>query len=185
MFGTSSRRKAPTARMTMSMDLGVDLGGVPSELPARLERSVNELGVQLIVAPLAHPRYRRDHKRPRTEPMTRSDMLLSSEQWTRHVVGKLSPWIQLDSPHPAVRARGETAFRAEIAWAAHLGLQAVLLPPPPADLANYARLVQWACLSTQHMQFLVRVPAGSIGDADDSRADTGGGHHGEQGRRQG
>ena len=79
-------------------------------------------GCELLVAPLAHPRYRRDHRRPRDEPATRSDLLLHSGQWGRQVVGKLSPWLQLDSPHAAIRRRSEAAFRQEIAWAAHLGL---------------------------------------------------------------
>ena len=144
--------------------LGVDIAAPPTDLPAQLSEAVSGLGVELLVVPLAHPRYKRDHKRPRPEPMTRSDTQLSSDQWGRHIVGKLSPWLSLDSVHDAIRARSEAAFKQEIAWAAHLGLQAVLLPPPDADAANYARLLQWATLSTQHIQFLVRVPIGSAGD---------------------
>lgn len=144
--------------------LGVDPAAPPADLPKQLA-SLEGLGAQLLVVPLAHPRYRRDHRRPRDEPATRSDLLLHSGQWGKHVVGKVSPWLQLDSPHAAVRRRSEAAFRQEIAWAAHLGLSGVLLPPPAPECANYARLLEWAALSTQHLQFLVRVPAGAASDA--------------------
>ncbi len=152
-------------------EVGVDLAAPPRDLAAAVQ-SLPTIGTalspSLLVAPLAHPRYRRDHKRPRTEPMTRSDRVLGSAQWGRHVVGKVSPWLQVDSPHEAIRRRSEEAFKAEIAWAAHLGLQAVLLPPPPPVSANYARLLQWACLSTQHLRFFVRVPIASPRDGDDA-----------------
>ena len=98
--------------------------------------------------------------------MTRSDLVLNSQQWGQRVVGKISPWLQLDSPHTAIRRRSEEAFKQEIAWAAHLGLPAVLLPPPGPDATNYARLLQWACLSTQHLKFVIRVPIA----ADDGTA---------------
>jgi hypothetical protein len=52
-----------------------------------------------VVAPLAHPRYHRDFTGlvDRAEPFTRSDMLLSSSEWSSSVVGLVSPWISLDS----------------------------------------------------------------------------------------
>ena len=39
--------------------------------------------------------------------MTRSDLLVNSGIWGKHVVGKLSPWLQLDSPHAHIRRRSE------------------------------------------------------------------------------
>ena len=164
------RVASPLAIPMMGMEFGVDLGAPTSDLPmelASLPSLCPTLKPSLLVTPLAHPRYCRDHKRPRSEPMTRSDLLLSSNQWGKHIVGKLSPWLQLDSPHEAIRRRSEEAFKAEVAWAAHLGLQAVLLPPPPLDCTNYARLVQWACASTQHLRFFVRVAIA----ADDDEVD--------------
>lgn len=155
--------------MMQAPEFGVDLAAPPRDLAAAVQSLATlctALNPSLLVAPLAHPRYRRDYKRARTEPMTRSDRVLSSTQWGRHVVGKVSPWLQLDSPHEAIRRRSEEAFKSEIAWAAHLGLQAVLLPPPPPGSANYARLLQWACLSTQHMRFFVRVSIASPREGD-------------------
>ena len=151
------------------VELGIDLAAPPSDLPAAVDGLPTlHSHLTLLVTPLAHPRFRRDHKQPPSGlPMTRSDRLLSSARWTKHIVGKVSPWLQLDSPHESIRRRSEAAFRAEIAWAAHLGLQAVMLPPPSSDASNYARLVQWACLATQAMRFYVRVPIGSADDEED------------------
>ena len=151
-------------------EFGIDLVAPPRDLAATVQSLPtfgSAVSPTLLVAPLAHPRYRRNHKRARDEPMTRSDRVLSSAQWGKHVVGKVSPWLQLDSPHDAIRRRSEEAFKAEIAWAAHLGLQAVLLPPPSPESSNYARLLQWACLSTQHMRFFVRVPIASACEGAD------------------
>ena len=149
-------------------DFGVELTSPPADLPTSVAQLSKLPGASFLVTPLAHPRYRRDHKRPRDEPMTRSDLVLNSAQWNKHVVGKISPWLQLDSPHAAIRRRSEEAFKEEVAWAQHLGLSFLLLPPPSPDgCANYARLVQWACLATQHIKLLIRVPIAAPGDDDD------------------
>ena len=95
-------------------------------------------------------------------------------------MGKLSPWLQLDSPHQSLRRRSEEAFKQEITWAAHLSITSLLLDAPPTDCANLARHVQWACLSAAHSQFLVRVPLNApseselIGDEVALHAATGG-----------
>ena len=153
-------------------EFGIDLAAPPRDLPesvAALSTTCSPpLSPTILVVPLAHPRYRRNHRRPSGEPMTRSDRLLSSAQWSRHIVGKISPWLQLDSPHERLRRQSEEAFKAEIAWAAHLGLSAVLLPPPAPGSANYARMLQWACLSTQHIKFYIRLPAADSSDDDDA-----------------
>ena len=153
------------------MEFGVEYGAPPPDLPAAVATLSKLPGASLLVAPLAHPRYRRDKKRPYDEPMTRSDLVLNSTQWGKHVIGKVSPWIQLDSPHTAIRRRSEEAFKEEVAWAAHLGLSALLLPPPSPECTNYARLVQWACLSSQHMKLLIRVPIAAPTDDDDDVVD--------------
>ena len=59
------------------------------------------------------------------------------------VVGKVSPWVDPDSPNPTLKRDSEAALAQELAWAAHLSLQACLLPPPPQplDAANYARIL--------------------------------------------
>jgi len=49
-----------------------------------------------------------------------SDLVMSSERWSTCVVGKLSPWLDLDSPVTATRLASEKAFKQEVAWASHL-----------------------------------------------------------------
>eukprot|EP00276_Gloeochaete_wittrockiana_P016460 CAMPEP_0184360874 /NCGR_PEP_ID=MMETSP1089-20130417/127148_1 /TAXON_ID=38269 ORGANISM="Gloeochaete wittrockiana, Strain SAG46.84" /NCGR_SAMPLE_ID=MMETSP1089 /ASSEMBLY_ACC=CAM_ASM_000445 /LENGTH=58 /DNA_ID=CAMNT_0026700267 /DNA_START=1 /DNA_END=174 /DNA_ORIENTATION=- len=56
------------------------------------------------------------------EPFTRSDKLLSSNEWGSQVIGKLSEWITPDSPVPLVRRNSEMVIKQEMAWASHLGL---------------------------------------------------------------
>ena len=50
-----------------------------------------------IALPLVHPRYRTSDTlgvaKERSTAFTRSDLLLSSEEWTSRVVGVISPWV--------------------------------------------------------------------------------------------
>jgi hypothetical protein len=55
------------------------------------------------------------------KPRAGSDLVMSSDRWTTSVVGKLSPWLDLDSDCIATRSASERAFKQEIAWASHLG----------------------------------------------------------------
>ena len=61
--------------------------------------------------PIAHPRLKRDFTqlaaKDRVGPLTRSDLCLSSSDWNNLVVGKISPWLQLDSPHFHIRRNSE------------------------------------------------------------------------------
>jgi hypothetical protein len=63
-------------------------------------------------------------------------------------VGRVSSWVDPDSPDPVVARDSSAALRAELGWAAHLGLQAVLLPPPPRPraCAAYARALTQVCV---------------------------------------
>jgi type II protein arginine methyltransferase len=64
------------------------------------------------------------------------------------VVGKISPWIDTDASDAALRRDSAAALQLELDWAVHLGLQAVILPPPPSLLksANYsATLLKVRC----------------------------------------
>lgn len=125
-------------------------------------------GFDFIVAPLVHPRYRR-RKNPQfegaTAPFTRSDLLLSSGQWSGRVVGTVSPWINPDSANPTLRDDSAAALRQELDWAYHLGLQAVVLQPSPCHhaIANTAKLVIEAMESAlTSMAVWVRVPLAAV-----------------------
>lgn len=55
---------------------------------------------------------------------------MSSVQLSNHIVGRVSAWIDPDSEEVQVRAASRAAFQQELDWAAHLTVQACLLPPP-------------------------------------------------------
>jgi len=140
-----------------NIEIGVSTPTV-ADLKKHLALATDQWQANFCVVPLAHPRYWRDHRRPRAEQFTRSDLVLDSNAWCRLVVGKLSPWIRLDSADEALRKQSEAAFKQEVAWAAHLNVPAVMLPPVGSDAVNYAHCVNQALLSAPHIQFWVRVP---------------------------
>ncbi|KAL4443757.1 hypothetical protein ABPG75_011494 [Micractinium tetrahymenae] len=130
-------------------------------------------GFDFVMAPLVHPRYRRPAPTalPRgtfQPPFTRSDLLLSSPQWAGQVVGKASPWIDCDSPSPALARDSAAALQQELAWAAHLSLQAVVLTPLPQPLngANYARILNQVLGGLTSMALWLRIPASTSSGAD-------------------
>ena len=63
-----------------ALAVGVEVTGVQSELPAALSSALQGEKARFLVVPLSHPRYRRDFRRPRNEPMTHSDLQLHSQQ---------------------------------------------------------------------------------------------------------
>lgn len=143
--------------MVGRVNFGVETPGA-ADVPALLDTAREQWQVNFCVVPLAHPRYWRDHRRPRHEQFTRSDLVLDSESWSGHVMGKISPWLQLDSADPTCRRQSEAAFKQEVAWASHLTLQSVLVPPPGAQAVNYARCINQAVLAAPHVHIWVRVP---------------------------
>ncbi|KAG5589144.1 hypothetical protein H5410_039658 [Solanum commersonii] len=56
-------------------------------------------------------------------PFAGSDLVLSPSQWSSHVVGKISSWLDLDSEDEMLRRDSEITLKQEIAWASHLSLQ--------------------------------------------------------------
>ncbi|KAL6011743.1 Protein arginine N-methyltransferase 5 [Asimina triloba] len=85
-------------------------------------------GFDFVVAPLIDPSYRPslakdDSNGASIPPFAGSDLLLSPAQWSSHVVGKISSWIDLDSEDEVLRMDSEIALKREIAWASHLSLQ--------------------------------------------------------------
>lgn len=96
------------------------------------------------------------------------DLALDANTWNTAVVGAVS-----DEVGPC-GAREEDERRAwldtELRWAAHLGLRAVLLPPPSTDGIQYARAVGEMLLAGigegcegQSMTLAMRVPATTDG----------------------
>lgn len=165
------------------LNIGLDIVAVP-RLRTSLELAEIS-GCDFILAPLAHPRYERiavqtpdsaspssptaSHSHPRNqcpaivrdEPLTRSDLELSSGEWMAGVIAKLSPWIRPDCPHPVLRAASEKAFAEEVAFAAHMSLRAMMIPPPNGGaqgVANLARCISSALLAAPNLQLWLRLP---------------------------
>ncbi len=90
----------------------------------RRSQAARQGGFDFVLAPLALPR---DASLPAAQlrpPLPRSEFLLSSTSWSNQVVGRVSSWIAPDAPDATLRADSEAALRSELAWAAHLSLQA-------------------------------------------------------------
>eukprot|EP00002_Diphylleia_rotans_P002876 TRINITY_DN11874_c0_g1_i1.p1 TRINITY_DN11874_c0_g1~~TRINITY_DN11874_c0_g1_i1.p1 ORF type:complete len:618 (-),score=105.28 TRINITY_DN11874_c0_g1_i1:76-1929(-) len=144
--------------MSMPMTVGLDFNAVTD-----LEETIRETlsGFDFACVPLVHPRYKRNlfRSQVREEPLTRSDLTISSQQWTSVVIGKVSPWIELESSHPVVRRNSELVFKQELAWASHLAIPAVLLPGPTSyKCYNLARLIGEAVTQLTYTQVWVRIP---------------------------
>jgi type II protein arginine methyltransferase len=163
------------------LNIGLDIVSVP-RLRESLELAEMS-GCDFIMAPLAHPRYERanasyslpesDRKQSaagqatapppiyRDEPLTRSDLELSSGEWMAGVFAKLSPWIHPDCPHPVLRAASEAAFAEEVAFAAHVSLKALIIPPPNGGaqgVANLARCISAALTAAPSLKLWLRLP---------------------------
>ncbi|KAJ7518054.1 hypothetical protein O6H91_21G052500 [Diphasiastrum complanatum] len=123
-----------------------------------------ESSFDFIVAPLTNQDFRPSKLKvsplgSAVPPFAGSDLVLSPAQWSGHVVGKVSSWLDLDSAEDLVRVDSETTLKLELGWAAHLSLQACLLPTPrPLNCGNYARCVNQALQGLAHMQLWLRIP---------------------------
>lgn len=114
-----------------------------------------------ICVPVFHPRLKRDVQgisAKRAAPGTRSDLELDSSRWTSCVVGKLSPWLAVDSPSPAIRSASTAAWKQEVAWCSHLGVPAVLCPPVTRNCMNYAQLLTNTVTASTFLHAWVTVP---------------------------
>ena len=130
------------------------------DLPTELHKATST-GFDFICAPIFHPRFERDHfqqKINRMCPLTRSDLLLSSSEWTSLVVGKFSPWIDMDSEVEFTRTNSERAFCEETAFALHLGLPAVLVELKSSPCVNLGRHLNALVQNKSLSMVWVKVP---------------------------
>ncbi|PWZ25585.1 Protein arginine N-methyltransferase 5 [Zea mays] len=96
------------------------------DLPAVLNHSLAS-AFDFILVPLVDPNYR---PAPGSVlPVSASDLILGPAQWSNHVVGKISEWIDLDSEDERLRFDSELTLKQEIAWASHVSLQLWLRLP--------------------------------------------------------
>ena len=147
--------------MNKRLVIGYDTNDVPNI--KNLLDSTEEDGIDFLVIPMVHPRYERlittsELKEiKREDPLTRSDVLLSCNDWNTLVVGKVSRWIQLDSEHKLIRDKSFKAIKQELAWASHLGLGSIVLPTPGENCFHYAHCINSA-LQGLRIQCLVHIP---------------------------
>lgn len=95
-----------------------------------------------IVAPVVHPRFRRPSScAGRVGGFTRSDMVLSPQDWTNRMVGRLSPYLNVDSPSPGVRQRHEDCLNEELSYCRGLGLPAIMLSVHGRESNNLTRIL--------------------------------------------
>ncbi|XP_048436353.1 protein arginine N-methyltransferase 1.5 isoform X3 [Pyrus x bretschneideri] len=134
------------------------------DMPHVLAFNLSHGSFDFVIAPLMDPAYRpslmqKDNGVFGVPPFAGSDLVLSPSQWSSHVVGKVSSWIDLDSEDEILRCDSETTLKQEIAWASHLSLQACLLPVPKGkSCANYARCVNQILQGLSSMQLWLRIP---------------------------
>ncbi|XP_043285900.1 protein arginine N-methyltransferase 5 isoform X2 [Venturia canescens] len=116
-----------------------------------------------ICVPLVHPLFKQEFlsgdAKNRPGPFTRPDMILNSGDWNNLVVGKLSPFIDVDSPCLNEKKNSEHTLNQELALASHLGIPAVTfkLTGNISENANLARIINDK-LSNSLFQVWVQVP---------------------------
>lgn len=96
-----------------------------------------------IVSPIVHPRFSRQHcsSSDRIGGFTRSDMVLSPQDWTTRIVGRLTPHLNVDCASSAARQRHEDWLNEELTYCKGLGLPAILLKLNGRECNNLARII--------------------------------------------
>ena len=92
----------------------------PAEIFSALQVTTDS-GYDFLVTPIVHPRFRARSDMKRNYAFTRSDLLLSSSEWSSLVVGAVSRHLSLESPNAGVRRDAEDALQRELNFASHLG----------------------------------------------------------------
>ncbi|XP_032666884.1 protein arginine N-methyltransferase 5 isoform X1 [Odontomachus brunneus] len=82
-----------------------------------------------ICVPLVHPLLKREFisgsAKNRPGPFTRPDLVLNSSDWNNLIIGKFSPFINVDSTDAIIRKNSEEALNQELALAMHFGLSGI------------------------------------------------------------
>ncbi|KAL0277779.1 UNVERIFIED_CONTAM: hypothetical protein PYX00_004944 [Menopon gallinae] len=138
---------------------GLDLCNV-SEISSAL-KSATQNRYEFICLPLVHPRFKREFSlkcNNRPGPFTRPDLTLPSSDWNSFIVGKISPYIDVDSDVEAVRRQSEQALEQELGYAYHLGVPAVLIKLHGLKSTNLARILYSYILGITLYQIWIQVP---------------------------
>lgn len=85
-----------------------------------------------------------------------------TKEWSRLVVGKVSPWIDLDTTVTCERRDSEEALAQELGWASHLGLPAVEIALKSLDCANLASHLSPYVSENSNLQVHCKCQAGCL-----------------------
>lgn len=115
----------------------------PSDLQGCLTEALHA-NYAFIVSPIVHPRFRRSvlPTGAVVGGFTRSDMILSPQDWNSRIVGKLSAYLDPDSSSDIVRQRHEELLNEELLYCRGLGLPAVILSLHSKNNNNLCRILQ-------------------------------------------
>lgn len=156
------------------LSCGRDLCCVP-DINVSLE-DVLKNGFEFICIPIVNPRFRREFfegpAKDRQGPLTRSDLLLNSNDWGTLVVAKMSPWLQPDSRVETVRRNSEEALKQELMYAMHLNVPAILVELKGFNCVNLARIISEHMLKGFSHLVWVQVPLKSAQDLCDDIVET-------------
>ncbi|XP_032238768.2 protein arginine N-methyltransferase 5 [Nematostella vectensis] len=141
------------------LSCGRDLTSIPDLVVAL--GSASQSGFDFICAPICHPRYKREFLEEipdRSKSFTRADLVLSSQDWSSLIVGKISPWINVGSLNEVVRKNSEKALMQEVNYAIHLGLPSVMLELGNYNIINLAHYVNDILINSHVQQLWIKVP---------------------------
>eukprot|EP00186_Timspurckia_oligopyrenoides_P000172 CAMPEP_0182446154 /NCGR_PEP_ID=MMETSP1172-20130603/4023_1 /TAXON_ID=708627 /ORGANISM="Timspurckia oligopyrenoides, Strain CCMP3278" /LENGTH=627 /DNA_ID=CAMNT_0024642039 /DNA_START=137 /DNA_END=2020 /DNA_ORIENTATION=+ len=159
----------------VQITIGADVLSAPKLKPA-LEKAEGE-GCDFIFCPLTHPRFDEGmmgnpiglaKNSSDLQPFCRSEAELSGSEWGAGFIGRINPWLRLDSPVDKLRRFSEQCLIDEISFANYVSMQAVVIslpdPSTSAAMSNFARCICAALQSYGYTQILIRVPLNSISE---------------------
>ncbi|XP_071172754.1 protein arginine N-methyltransferase 5-like [Mytilus galloprovincialis] len=160
----------PVVKMSTRVSCGRDFHCCPN-INDTLDQACKS-GFDFVCFPIVNPRYKREfiHGPAKERPgaITRSDMLLTGQDWNSLVVGKISPWLQPDSRVDVIRKNSEAALRQELTFASHLAIPSVLIPLKNGNITNLARILNEHLVNSYaNQQYWIHVPTMSPRDQID------------------
>ncbi|EDV21786.1 uncharacterized protein TRIADDRAFT_59862 [Trichoplax adhaerens] len=154
---------------------GIDFFHVPDLRVA--VTSATEAGFDFVCTPISHPRCKREFiegpARNRGGLFAVPDALLSGQEWSSSIVGKISPWILPDSVDEATRYNSEKALNQELSYASHLSLPAITVQLNGGSVARLASILNsYLNTSLGHQQVWIQVPLCATNNGNDAVRDT-------------
>lgn len=149
--------------MTDMCSVGLDFSMVPN-ISDSISRAQSQ-GFHFLFIPIVHPRFKRKFINgewiPKDVPLTRPDILLTSNEWRTLFVGKLSSYIDVDSTSNTKREQSEFALLQELSYAIHLNFAAIHFKLKSINCTHLARIILSKISSLN--QIWVELPMVDIG----------------------